>query len=290
MKSPKLPAGACDSHVHVFRPDVYPYAADRTYTPGRITVADLGRFLARHDLKRVVIVQLSVYGTDNRALLDAIKDLGSKRARGVAVVDIEKASDEELADLEAGGVTGIRLNVATRERGGLADAIRAADKRLSGSRWHIQIYAPLAAIVEAERALSRLKRPIVLDHFGGARTGEPGLALGLRTLTRLVRSGPAYVKLSGAYRVSDHPLSCWNDVAPLAVALIDAAPGRLVWGSDWPHTGGHKGRKASARKTIEPFQRIDDRMALAALADWAGDARTFKRILVETPAALYGFK
>ena len=285
--SVKLPAGASDAHVHVFRPDVYPYARDRAYTPGRITRADLATFLEAHGLKRVVIVQPSVYGTDNRALVDALLELGPRRARGIAVVDIERVSDEALADLDAAGVVGIRLNVATREKGDLAKALRAADKRLAGTDWHIQIYAPMAAIVEAEKPLSRLKRPVVLDHFGGARTGHPVVADGLRVLMRLLRDGPAYAKLSGAYRVSDNAVTRWDDAAPLAVALIDAAPERLVWGSDWPHTGGHGGRGAKTK--IEPCQKIDDRAALAALTRWAGDKAMLKRILVDTPRELYRF-
>ncbi len=288
MKKTKLPAGATDAHVHVFRPDVYPYAADRAYTPGRITSGQLGRFLTSHDLKRVVIVQPSVYGTDNRAMVDALGVLGRRRARGVAVVDLDTVSDEELADLEAAGVAGLRLNVTTRERGDLANSLKAADRRLKGSDLHIQIYAPLPVVVASERAIAGMKRPVVLDHFGGARAGQAGSAEGLRVLMRLMRDGPAWVKLSGAYRVSSNAETMWNDAAPLAVALIDAAPDRLVWGSDWPHTGGHAGRKGSPKK-IEPFQKIDDRAALAALADWCGDAKTLRRVLVTNPAELYGF-
>lgn len=286
--SVKLPAGACDAHVHVFRPDVYSFARDRAYTPGRITRSNLSTFLDAHGLKRVVIVQPSVYSTDNRAMVDALRELGKRRARGIAVVDIDRVEDETLADLDAAGVVGIRLNVATREKGNLAKTLRATDKRLAGTNWHIQIYAPMAAIIEAEKPLSRLGRPVVLDHFGGARTGQPVVAEGLRVLMRLLRDGPAYAKLSGAYRVSDDAATQWDDAAPLAVALIDAAPDRIVWGSDWPHTGSHGRRGAKTR--IEPFQKIDDRAALAALARWAGEKATLKRILVDTPRELYRFK
>lgn len=286
--SQALPRGACDAHVHVFRPDLYPYAADRAYTPGRVTVGQLRRFLDEHSLSRVVIVQPSVYGFDNRAMLDGLRELGARVARGVAVVDIATVEDNELADLDRAGVAGLRLNVTTRERGDLAKALRAADKRLAGSPWHVQIYAPIAALVAAEREIARLKRAVVLDHFGGIRAGHPGAAEGLRTLMRLTRDGPAWVKLSGAYRVSLDRATMWNDAAPLAVALIEAAPDRLVWGSDWPHTGGHD-RKPGSRLKGEPFQRIDDHAALAALADWAGEPAVLRRILVTNPAKLYGF-
>jgi predicted TIM-barrel fold metal-dependent hydrolase len=289
MSPNKLPALACDTHVHVFRPDKYPYARDRAYTPGRVTAASLSRFLDRHGLERVVVVQPSVYGTDNRTLVDALGELGSKRARGIAMIDPAKVSDRALADLDAAGVVGVRLNLTTRDRGDLAGAVRAANRRLAGSDWHIQIYAPLPAITAATGALSRTRRTLVLDHFGGAGMGQPDLDDGMRALTRLAAGGPAYIKLSGAYRVCTNPRRRWRETAPLAAALIDAVPDRLVWGSDWPHTGGHD-RKPSARLKVEPFQRIDDRIALEQLALWAGSRTMLSRILVENPARLYGFR
>ncbi len=288
MTTRKLPPGACDCHVHVFLPDRYPYAEDRVYTPGRVTGAQLARFLDGHGLARVVLVQPSVYGTDNRAMLDAMAELGRKRARGVAVIDLSTTTDEALADLDAAGVVGIRLNVTTRERGDVAKAVTAANKRLAGTRWHIQIYAPIGVVADAERTLARLGRPVVLDHFGGARIGAPRMAEGLRAVSRLVRNGPAWVKLSAAYRVSDRAGEVWPDVEPLAVSLIDMAPERMLWGSDWPHTGGHD-RRATDKSAVEPFQAIDDRVALGALATWAGSTAMLRRILVANPARLYGF-
>ena len=263
MPSPTLPPGACDTHVHVFRPDIYPYAASRAYTPARITAGDLAGFLDAHGLTRVVIVQPSVYGTDNRAVLDALADLGS-RARGIAVIDLETATDAELQDLEKAGVRGIRLNVATRQEEGLAEAVTRAAAQLSGSNWAIQIYAPLAGIVAAAPVLHRLRQPLILDHFGGARTAGPDLPAGTDVLIDLAGNGPAYIKLSAAYRASDGRAPGWPDVAPLARRLVDTVPDRLVWGSDWPHTGS--GREGRPPDEVEPFQEIDDHLALARLA------------------------
>ena len=149
-KPSPLPPGACDTHVHVFRPDHYPYTPNRAYTPGKVTAKDLGRFLDRHDLDRVVIIQPSVYGTDNRAMLDAIADLKG-RARGIAVVDLKTITDKELSRLDKAGIAGIRLNVATSGEGNLARAAKRAAERLAGTDWLIQIYAPLADIVSARQ-------------------------------------------------------------------------------------------------------------------------------------------
>lgn len=288
MSQASLPARACDSHVHVFRPDLYPFARERAYTPARVTAAKLASFLDRHGLGRVVLVQPSVHGTDNRALVDALGEIGRRRARGIAVVDPAKVRDEVLADLAASGVVGIRLNVTTRERGDLAEALRAANRCLAGSDWHIQVYAPLPVIVGAARSLSRMKRTVVLDHFGGARADAPDLERHMKVLVRLATDGPAYVKLSAAYRVCTDPRRRWPATAPIAAGLIEAAPYRLVWGSDWPHTGGHD-RKRGARMRTEPFQKINDRVALDRLAEWAGSRDMLRRILVKTPARLYGF-
>ncbi len=288
---PTLPLGACDTHVHVFRPDVYPYAVDRVYTPARVTSGDLAGFLDAHGLQRVVIVQPSVYGSDNRALTDAIGELGS-RARGIAVLDCAGTSDRELQRLEKAGVRGIRLNVATREADGLAECAKRAAAILAGSKWAIQIYAPLAGIVAAAPALLGLRQPVILDHFGGAKTGRADtrgadLPAGTGVLIDLARNGPAYIKISAAYRVSDGMSSGWPDVAPLARHLIEAVPERLVWGSDWPHTGS--GRTGRPRDEIEPFQEIDNHLALARLTEWTCTPDMLRRILVDTPAQLYGF-
>ncbi len=220
MKPPTLPSGACDTHVHVFRPDLYPYAADRVYTPARVTSGDLAAFLDSHGLQRVVIVQPSVYGSDNRALTDAIGELGA-RARGIAVLDCAGTSDRELQKLEKAGVRGIRLNVATREADGLADCAKRAAAILAGSKWAIQIYAPLAGIVAAAPTLRNLRQPVILDHFGGARTGGAELPDGTGVLIDLARNGPAYIKISAAYRVSDGTRPGWPDVAPLARHLVE---------------------------------------------------------------------
>lgn len=281
--------GAVDTHVHVFEPERFPYAADRTYTPGRITAEDLAAFLDGHGLDRVVLVQPSVYGHDNGALVDALQKLGV-RARGIAVVDVERVSDRELSTLDASGVRGIRLNLATRGDGGLATAIEAAERRLAGSAWAIQIFAQIGAIRDAAKQIARLERPVILDHFGGIRLGAGDTADSVAPLIELARNGPAYVKVSAAHRVSAGPPSDWSDVGPLARRLARSIPEKLIWGSDWPHTGTPAERALMPPGAVQPFQKIDDRLALRQLADWCGDEATRRTILVETPSKLFGFQ
>ncbi len=279
-----VPPGACDCHVHVIGdPDVYALAPDRTYTPPQAPVEAL---LALHDalhIERVVVVQPSIYGTDNGCMIDALHQLGS-RARGIAVIG-DDTTDRELDDMQRAGVRGVRLNletVAQDDPAAAREKFWAAGARISGRDWHIQCYTRLSVIEALKAEFGMLPVPVVFDHFGGAQAagGQPGFD----TLLALVRAGIVYVKLSAVYRVSKQP--GWGDAAPLARALIEARPDRMLWGSDWPHTNRIAGRGIDQ---MTPFSSIDDGAALNLLASWAPDPALRRQILVDNPARLYGF-
>ena len=232
-----VPKGACDCHVHVFLdPAKYPFAPTRVYTPPTATVDELLRLQKHLHMDRVVIVQPSVYATDNSATLEGIRQLGLERARGVAVID-EKTTGTPLDELHRAGIRGIRLNLET---GGITDPaasaqrLRNAVEQLKGRDWHIQIYTRLSVIEGIKDELSKLPMPVVFDHFAGARAAEGVDQPGFATVLDLVKSGKAYVKISGAYRSSEKAPD-FADVAPLAKALVAANPERIVWGTDWPH-------------------------------------------------------
>ena len=239
-------------------------------------------------MDRVVIVQPSVYGTDNSCTLDAIKQLGS-RARGVAVID-ETTSRLALDDMHRGGIRGIRLNLETAGITDPSDArrrVRAALESLRERTWHLQINTRLSIVEAIRDDLATAQVPIVIDHFGGARaelgTGQPGF----QALVDLVRSGRAYVKISAAYRASSRAPD-YADAAPLAGALVAANPRRIVWGTDWPHPDSTPvpGRTST---DVAPLLQIDDGRLLNQLRSWAPDAGQRRLILVENPAHLYGF-
>jgi predicted TIM-barrel fold metal-dependent hydrolase len=284
-----VPAGACDCHTHVFGdPRRFAFVPGRVYTPEPASVEEMRRLHRALHTSRVVIVQPSVYGADNACTLDAIRQLGAS-ARGVAVID-DGTSDAALDEMGRSGIRGIRLNLET---GGQTDPavgrqrLQAAIARIKGRSWHIQIYTRLSVIAGLADQASASPVPIVFDHFGGAQAslgvGQPGFD----ALVALVRSGHAYVKISGSYRSSteapDYP-----DVAPLAKALIAANPQRIVWGTDWPHPDSSPaaGRKAT---DLAPLLQIDDGRVFNQLAVWAPDAALRKAILVDNPARLYGF-
>ncbi len=285
-----LPPGACDCHVHVVGdPARYPMAPSRVYTPPAASAEELLALQHALRLDRVVVVQPSFYGVDNSATLDAIKALGSARARGVAVID-DSVPASTLAAMAQAGVRGIRVNLETT---GEADPAPAVDKlRRAAARahplgWHVQIYTRLSVIAALAEALAALPVTLVLDHFGGARAELGPQQPGFDALLALVRSGKAYCKISGAYRISKRAPR-YEDATALAQALIAANPERIVWGTDWPHTDSSKlpGRAAT---DVSPFLPIDDGLLLNQLPLWAPDAALRTKILVENPARLYGF-
>ncbi len=235
-----------------------------------------------------MIVTPSVYGTDNSSTLFGMKARGAS-ARGVAVID-DKTPDADLDAMGQAGIRGIRLNLAT---GGVNDPavgrprFQAAVERVKNRNWHVQLFTNLAMITAIKDLVAASPVPVVFDHFGGAQ-GELGPEQpGFADLTELVRSGKAYVKISGAYRASklgpDHA-----DMIPLARALIAANSDRIVWGTDWPHPDSvtPPGRKTT---DVQPLFQIDDGRLFNQLPVWAPDAATRKKILVDNPARLYGF-
>jgi predicted TIM-barrel fold metal-dependent hydrolase len=284
-----VPAGACDCHTHIHGdPEKFPFFAGRVYTPEPASPEEMSALHKALHIERVVIVTPSVYGTDNSATLFGMRARGAN-ARGVAVID-DKTPESDLDAMQKDGFRGIRLNLAT---GGVNDPavgrprFQAAVDRVKARGLHVQLFTSLPMISAIKDLVSTSPVPVVFDHFGGAQAelglDQPGFA----DLVELVRSGKAYVKISGAYRASklapDYP-----DAAPLARALIAANPDRIVWGTDWPHPDSvtPPGRKATE---VTPLFQIDDGRLLNQLAVWSPDEATRRKILVENPARLYGF-
>ena len=284
-----VPANACDCHTHIHG-DVakFPYSPERVYTPEAALPEEMALLHAALKMKRVVIVTPSVYGTDNAATLYGMAARGAD-ARGVAVIG-DKTTDAELDAMGKAGIVGIRLNLAT---GGVSDPnvgrqrLTAAIERMKSRGWHIQLYTNLAMITACKDLVLASPLPVVFDHFGGAQA-EKGVAQpGFGDLTELLKSGKAYVKISGAYRASTKGPD-FADAAPLARALIAANPERIVWGTDWPHpnSAAVPGR---TKFDLAPFFDIDDGLLLNQLPTWAPDAATRQKILSDNPARLYKF-
>lgn len=286
----RVPAGACDCHVHVFGPyERFPLWPERRYTPGPASVEDLLALQRALQLSRVVVVQASPQGTDNACLVDALQRLpaGGSQARGVAVVGAA-TTPGELETLHRAGVRGVRVNLESQGVHDPAEARRqleSAAARVAPLGWHVQTYARLPVLALLEDAIRALPVPLVIDHFGGAAAVRGTDQPGFEVLRALLRDGNVWVKISAAYRISDD--ADWADAAPLARALVAANPDRVVWGTDWPHPGGGGGPRSP--DVVEPFFPIDDGRALTALRKWIGDPVRLAKILVDNPARLYGF-
>jgi predicted TIM-barrel fold metal-dependent hydrolase len=273
-----LPTGAIDAHVHVFEPG-YPLSPDRGYNPPHSTLADLRHLHATLGIDRVVFTQPSVYGTNNSAILNAMATLNAQtpdRARAVVAITMD-ITDAELAKLDASGVRGVRLN--TDNKGGMPigfDQIGELEARIKTFGWHIEWLFPGKDIVELMPVFARQTVPLSIGHFAyqpaTAGVGAPGF----RALLELMRRGNTWMKISGANRVSASDLPPYDDVKPMAQALIEAAPDRIMWGTDWPHPNKY---------IVNP----NDGDLVDAFGDWVGDDAMRRRILVDTPAAFYRF-
>lgn len=271
--TPAAPPGACDCHVHVFGPAArYPYAPERAYTPPDASIEELLALQKRLGFERVVVVQPSVYGTDNSCTLDALRRLG-RRARGVAVIDARS----DLLQMQKLGVRGVRVNLHT---GGVQDPATAqrlleeAAARVAPLGWHVQTFTSISLLRRLDHAIQDFPVPLVIDHFG-----LPASHADVDYLAALLRAGTAHVKLSGPHRLPMDP-------GPVVRALVEANPERCVWGSDWPHpTSG-----ARDPRRVQPFDPIDDARSLARLRGWLADRALFRKILVDNPARLYDFR
>jgi 2-pyrone-4,6-dicarboxylate lactonase len=273
-----MPSGTIDTHVHVFE-DSYPLSPGRGYNPPESTLDDLRHLHSMLGVGRVVFTQPSVYGIDNSAILDGMSALNAETpdsARGVVAIGLD-ISDAELVSLDGRGVRGVRLN--TDNLGGMPitmDEIPTLCDRIRDLGWHIEFLFPGAHMVELLPILQSVTVPVTIGHFAyqpaAAGIGAPGF----RALLELMRSGNTWMKISGANRVSETDLPPYDDVKPMAHALIEAAEDRIMWGTDWPHPNKYE---------VNP----NDGDVVDALGEWVTDESLRQKILVDTPAALYRF-
>lgn len=269
----RAPEGSCDSHFHIFGPyGRFPMSASRPYTPPPALIAHYLDMAGTLGLTRRVVVQASVYGTDNAVTMDAVAQFGHDNARAIVVVD-EHASAAELRRMADAGAVGVRFN-AVSGNGTPVEQLESLARRVADLGWHIQLYMKGDVLAALAPRLAQLPVPLVLDHMAGVDAAQGPDGGHLAAALRLMESGRVHVKLCG-YRASRPP---YADLAPIARRFVATAPGRCVWGSDWPHT-----------QFATPAQMLDDGLLLDWLFDWVPDDAARRRILVDNPAALYGF-
>jgi len=277
----KSPPGGCDAHFHVFGPPGrYPYnRADLRYAPPVAPVEDFLALSKTLGLERFVFVQPSAYGRDNRCMLDAMRELG-RSSRGIVDID-ENAPDAELERLHALGVRGVRINVPPvkpREAGFAATLLPRIDRlrgRCAELGWQLDFLTPGWLTAELMPTLAKLNIDFTIAHFGMFFAKDGVKQPGFQALLGLLSSGSGrcWMKLTGVYRMS--VAKGFADVAPMARALIEAAPDRLIWGSDYPHLSF-----ADKVGSVELWN---------LLGKWAPDEATRRRILVDNQQALFKF-
>ena len=271
-----LPPGTTDCHCHVFEdPSRYPLAPGRSYTPALCTIDDYVAMCHTVGIDRTVQVNASVYGFDNSVTLDLIGKLGQDKARGVAGIS-PTATDEEIARLHDGGFRGMRLSTKVKGYGG-TDAIEPAAQKIKPFGWHLQLHVGRSAeLADIEERVMKLPVPLVFDHMASTRGAEGVGAPGFQALLRILKNrDDAWVKISSWYRRSDAGRP-YDDMKPLAQALVDARPDRCVWGTNWPHPEGD-------------FEMPDDGHLVDLFCEWVPQESVRQQILVANPAQLYGF-
>ncbi len=285
-----VPDGACDTHMHVFGPpDRYPYAAQRNYTPRDATLADYQAVADTLGITRTVFVQPSSYASDNRCMIDAMKEMG-EGARGVVVIEPD-IPEAELEALHEAGARGVRLNMnnpALRDPDTLVATATPIAERIAPYGWHLQGYVEPGMLGVLARLVEALPTDLVIDHMGMLPASSFEAHPGWPAMQALLATGQVWVKVSGAYRVNDGVDGEYGMVPPLARALVEAAPHRCVWGTDWPHTPPH-GKTPVSDDAVVSYRGLDTGGLLDLLADWVPDESQRNRILADNPARLYGY-
>jgi predicted TIM-barrel fold metal-dependent hydrolase len=279
---PALPAGACDCHVHVIgAPEACPMVADRHYTPGPAPLEALRRHMAALGLQRAVIVQPSVYGTDDRCMLAALERLEGT-GRGIAVPP-DDVSPAELRRMHARGVRGVRINLessGSQDVAVLAAMLARWSGRIADLGWHVQLYAASDVVAALADRLAALPTRVVLDHFA-LMAQAPGADGPGTAIEDLLRTGRVLVKLSAPYRLTS-PASARD----WARAFVEASPTSVLWGSDWPHTAR---QPEAGRLGVSAYRRIAPGELAESVQAWLPSPDLRRLVLVDTPADLYGF-
>jgi predicted TIM-barrel fold metal-dependent hydrolase len=275
-----LPRGATDCHCHTFDdPARYPLIAHRAYTPHPAPLSEYLRMCGVLGIERCVQVNSGAYGFDNSITLDVIAQLGPHRARGVGGIrpDIEPA---ELERLHAGGIRGARLSTKVKGYGG-TELVEQIAAKIAPHGWHVQLHFGHGGdeIAALEARLLALPVPIVFDHLGRVRGNEGTASPGFQALCRILKAREdCWVKISSFYKLSASGAPGYADMGLMARALVALRPDRVVWGSNWPHPN-----------EFGPQPSPNDGDLMEVFCEWVPDAETRRRILVDNPAALYGF-
>jgi predicted TIM-barrel fold metal-dependent hydrolase len=277
IRKPKFrpPPLACDAHCHIFGPGAkFPYAPDATYHPPDSPFERLQKLHAILGIERAVIVHASCHGADMRVTLDGIAR-SNGRYRGTAIID-ETYGDQEFQRLHDGGIRGVRFNFV-RHLGGRPDMafFKRTVERVKHMGWHLILHLDASDLVQFDELFKRIPVPMVIDHMGRVKAADGLEQPAFKVLLTWMEHEKFWVKICGAERVSSMGPP-FTDAVPFARRLIDAAPERILWGTDWPHPNVGK-------------HMPNDGDLVDLFAQMAPEAQLQRQILVDNPARLYGF-
>jgi predicted TIM-barrel fold metal-dependent hydrolase len=279
-----LPAGACDTHTHVFGPpDLFPYSESRRYTPPAAPIEHYINVQEITGLSRVVFCTPTAHGNDNRVILDAIAKLGMDRAKGIANIDAS-FDDAALDALHAGGMRGARFHLMD-DRPGSKEFINTQIPRLLKRNWILDLHIDPKDFLNNEAYIRALPTVTIIDHMARVRGSDGIESPAFQLLLDLLKEERFWVKICSLNKVSKLSKSAsknglpYMDMVPMAQAVIKAAPDRVLFGTDWPHGNVF---------TPGGVPNVGDLLDLFALM--APDEAMRRRILVDNPARLFGFQ
>lgn len=275
----------CDCHIHIVG-DVaeYPQTGARSYLALPAPLGRIRAFGAVRAISRFVIVQPSFYGVDNRLLLDSLDELGPL-GRGVAVVDPDRVRAHELDEMHHRGVRGLRLNNYGAGQSADPSGLRNLIDLAAARNWHVEVIAPLLQLARIFDLLASSPAPVVIDHYGLPDEMTPDGPVA-RAFLELLSLPSVWMKLSAPYRSGKNDLRVKPDPQWLA-AILEVAPDRCVWGSDWPHTPAHSLQKG--RDKPVPYRELDYRTMVDEFVAALPQGDLARKVLEENPARLYDF-
>jgi len=278
------PPNSCDTHFHIFGPpELFPFLSTHEYTPPAAPLEHYLKMAAVIGMERAVVVQPSVHALDNSATLDAIAKSGG-RFRGVARID-DKTPKAELQKLHDGGIRGVRFNLLDRPQGNVKlDVLDRCVEHIVALGWSVDLHIDTKNLLAQERRIRALPIPVVIDHIARVKPMEGLNQPAFQLLVDLMKSKKVWVKVSGADKICNTKVHSYFglpfvEVIPFARAVIAAAPDCVIWGTDWPHSNN-----------FAPGHTPNDGDLVDLLAEFALDETTRRKILVDNPAALYGFE
>lgn len=269
----KAPAGATDCHVHLYLPG-YEAQPGGPKIPELATVADYQALQKWLSLERVVVTQPNAYQFDNRAILQGVAEIGQENARAVVVVAPD-ATDAQIEELHAQGARGARIMQLPGGAVGI-DKLAEVEERIRAFGWHLMVQFNGREIDSYIDTLKAIKTDYIIDHIGKFMPPVAANDSRVDQIVNLLERGNAWIKICAGYEASLSGGPTYTDVGPIAKRLIQHAPERVIWGTNWPHVG------------VPREQFPDDAEQLDVLLHWA-DERIRQKILVDNPAALYGF-